>query len=671
MNRFLPQPVHYRRYGSRLGSLLMLFQRTPIMQWIFPQANIVGGAGVCELGTWSIATVVGLGAFDSVAGATTIVQISPNQGASTVNATKGKNLNFVFQLTNYSDTPGSWTVTGLPAGLTHADAKNNTVDSVSGIPTQSGSFSVKVTAYKRTTYGGDSFSRTFTMNVAEDPTITIDSQPASTTINSGQTTTLTVNATGGKPLIYKWYRGTSGTKTDPVGTNSPSFTTPALSSTTKYWVNVSNALNPAGENSSTATVTVLQPAAIATQPSSVTIDSGGTATLGVVATGTAPITYQWYRGASGNTGFPVGSNSPTFTTPPLSSTTSYWVKVSNAANPAGSASQTATVTVNPLLTVAITMHPAATTVPRGGSATLAVNASGTGTISYQWYQGTSGDTSTPVGTDSPSFTTPPLQAASSYWVRVTNGTDTVDSRTATVSPLPMIRLEQPTGNPLKDGVSAIPFGNVGTGSGLLKTFTVTNTGLTENLTDLSVSLTGNQASQFVLIPPAVTELAPSESTTFSVEFRPPGTGPASAALHVTSSVAGESPFDVMLSGNGFLPYSDIQIQQPSGKDLVDGKSVKSLGATIVGKRGRTLTFVVRNSGGINLTGLAVNKTGPHARDFIVSAPPKTIVPPGGSTSFKVTFKPRAKGTRKAAIHVKSNDPNENPFDVKLTGIAMP
>jgi hypothetical protein len=671
MNRFLPKPSQCRRYGSRLGSLLMLFQRTPVMQWIFPQANIVGGAGVCELGTWSIATVVGLGAFDSVAGATTIVQIAPNQGASTVNATKGKNLNFVFQLTNYSDTPGSWKVTGLPAGLTHADVKNNTIDSVSGVPTQSGSFSVKITAYAGSSYGGDSFSKTFTMNVAEDPTITIGNPPASKTINSGQTTVLTVDATGGKPLIYKWYRGPSGTKTDPVGTNSPSFTTPALTATTKYWVNVSNALNPAGENSATATVTVIQPAAIAAHPSSVTIDSGDTATLNVAATGTAPITYQWYQGTSGNTGTPVGSNSPSFVTPALTTTTAYWVKVSNAANLAGSASQTATVTVTQPLSVAIQTHPAPTTVHRGGSATLSVNASGTGTLAYQWYQGPSGNTSTPVGTDSPSFTTPPLAAPSTYWVRVTNGIDTLDSRAATVSPLPMIGLEQPTGNPLKDGVSAIAFGNVGTGRGLLRTFTITNTAETETLTDLAVSLTGAQAGQFLLTPPAVTLLAPSESTTFTVEFRPPGTGPASAALHVTTSVAGETPFDVALSGNGFLPFPDIQIQQPTGTNLVDGKSTKSLGTTAVGKRGRTLTFVVKNSGGINLTGLAVNKTGPHARDFIVTAPPKTTVPPGASTSFKITFKPTAKGTRKAAIHLKSNDPDENPFDVKLSGISLP
>jgi hypothetical protein len=33
----------------------------------------------------------------------------------------------------------------------------------------------------------------------------------------------------------------------------------------------------------------------------------------------------------------------------------------------------------------------------------------------------------------------------------------------------------------------------------------------------------------------------------------------------------------------------------------------------------------------------------------------------------VTFKPTAKGARIAAIHIKSNDADENPFDIDLAG----
>lgn len=97
-----------------------------------------------------------------------------------------------------------------------------------------------------------------TLNVTSDnPTpLSITNHPASTVIDSGGTATLSVTATGTEPLTYQWYQGTSGTTTIPVGTNSPSFTTPALSTTTSYWVRISNAENPTGVNSTTATVTV-------------------------------------------------------------------------------------------------------------------------------------------------------------------------------------------------------------------------------------------------------------------------------------------------------------------------------------------------------------------------------------------------------------------------------
>jgi CSLREA domain-containing protein len=83
---------------------------------------------------------------------------------------------------------------------------------------------------------------------------------------------------------------------------------------------------------------------ITTQPANQTIASGQTATLSVVATGTAPLSYQWHIGASGTTTSPItGATSSNYTTPALTSTTSYWVRVSNSGSSADST--TATVTV--------------------------------------------------------------------------------------------------------------------------------------------------------------------------------------------------------------------------------------------------------------------------------------------------------------------------------------
>ena len=253
---------------------------------------------------------------------------------------------------------------------------------------------------------------------------TITTQPQDATIFSGQTATLTVVASGSS-LSYQWYQGTSGDTSTPVGTDSDSFTTPSLTADTSYWVRVSN---PGGNvDSDTATITVQGAPTITTQPQDQTIASGQTATLTVVASGSS-LSYQWYQGISGDTSTPVGTNSDSFTTPALTTDTSYWVRVSNLGGNADS--NTATVTVQGAPT--ITTQPQDTTIFSGQTADLSVVASGS-SLSYQWYQGNTGDISVPVGTDSASFTTPALTADTSYWVRVSNLAGSIDSDTATVT----------------------------------------------------------------------------------------------------------------------------------------------------------------------------------------------------------------------------------------------
>ena len=91
---------------------------------------------------------------------------------------------------------------------------------------------------------------------------------------------------------------------------------------------------------------------ITSQPQSHVVSPGTPATLSVAATGTAPLTYQWYQGASPNTGSPIGGATlASYTTPPLNAPASYWVRVSNSAGSADSA--TATLSIGIPKTIAL------------------------------------------------------------------------------------------------------------------------------------------------------------------------------------------------------------------------------------------------------------------------------------------------------------------------------
>jgi hypothetical protein len=84
---------------------------------------------------------------------------------------------------------------------------------------------------------------------------------------------------------------------------------------------------------------------ITAQPQSATIQNGGSHTMSVGATGSTPFTFQWYTGASGTTSSPIAGATGSSITVKPTTTTSYWVRVTNACGFANST--TATVTVTP------------------------------------------------------------------------------------------------------------------------------------------------------------------------------------------------------------------------------------------------------------------------------------------------------------------------------------
>ncbi|MCX6840566.1 MAG: cadherin domain-containing protein, partial [Verrucomicrobia bacterium] len=113
---------------------------------------------------------------------------------------------------------------------------------------------------------------------------------------------------------------------------------------------------------------------------------------------------------------------------------------------------------------------------------------------------------------------------------------------------------------------------------------------------------------------------------------------------------------------------EIDIEQPVGTALTDAGADNNFGTLIIGETSLK-TYTITNSGTLNLTGIAATKDGAHSGDFILTQPLASSLAPGASTTFTVTYTPTAADSRTAAVHISSNDFDEAPFNISLTGFA--
>ncbi|HEY5914707.1 MAG TPA: immunoglobulin domain-containing protein [Verrucomicrobiae bacterium] len=120
---------------------------------------------------------------------------------------------------------------------------------------------------------------------------------------------------------------------------------------------------------------------ITTQPASQTVPAGANATFTVVATGTAPLGYQWRFNSVNIAG--ATSSSLRLTAVTSANAGSYTVVVSNSAGSTTSSAASLTVT-STVTAPTITTQPVSQTVAAGANVSFTVGATGTAPLSYQW-----------------------------------------------------------------------------------------------------------------------------------------------------------------------------------------------------------------------------------------------------------------------------------------------
>lgn len=113
---------------------------------------------------------------------------------------------------------------------------------------------------------------------------------------------------------------------------------------------------------------------------------------------------------------------------------------------------------------------------------------------------------------------------------------------------------------------------------------------------------------------------------------------------------------------------EIDVQQPANNSLVDGSStVDFQGVTLNTTSKRT--FLIRNIGPRKLSNLAVSFTGPDAAAFSTTTKLPDFIDTDKTAKLEILFKPTRNKTYNAVLHIASDDDNENPFDVSLTGLG--
>jgi subtilisin-like proprotein convertase family protein len=206
------------------------------------------------------------------------------------------------------------------------------------------------------------------------PTIIFTSQPADQVVATDSTVAFLVGVTGTGPFQYQWrFNGAIL----PGETNgSLTLTHVGLAHAGTYDVVVSNAGGSLASGS--ALLTVNSPPVITAQPVGMTVGIGQAATLRVSTLGTPPIKYQWSKDGVAIPGailsaLVIGAAQP-------GDAGEYAVLVSNPGGSTNSQGAQLYVVVPP----AFAGQPVSKTVTVGDTVAFSVNATGMGSLRYQW-----------------------------------------------------------------------------------------------------------------------------------------------------------------------------------------------------------------------------------------------------------------------------------------------
>jgi len=206
--------------------------------------------------------------------------------------------------------------------------------------------------------------------------------------------------------------------------------------------------------------------------------------------------------------------------------------------------------------------------------------------------------------------------------------------------------------------ASLDFGDVKVGSEYDIDLYVKNVGSAPLQLD-STKLVGPDSTQWVITEGAGSfTIAPMDSHKVRVCFDPKSSGKKTAALHIFSNDPVDSLLIVPLSGNGVAP--DIQ-SSVAGLDF---------GETLIMSE-YDIDFLLSNQGNATLTVDSVTVVGPDSSEwFVTQGKGPFDLAAGEEQKVQICFNPTSLGDKTATLRIYSNDPDENPLLIPLTGKSV-
>jgi hypothetical protein len=364
---------------------------------------------------------------------------------------------------------------------------------------------------------------------------------------------------------------------------------------------------------------------ISTQPASVKITAGLSATFSIAATGTAPMTYQWRKNGAAI----GGATSSSYTTPAetmADNNAQFSAAVSNSAGNASSNTAVLTVT-NASVAPAITTQPASQTVIAGKTASFTVAATGTAPLVFQW----SKNGAAIGGATSSTYTTPAETATDNnakFTVAVSNTTGNATSNAAVLTVMSASVAPAITTQPASQTVIA----------GKTASFTVTASGtapMTYQWSKNGAAIGGATSSTYTT--PA--ETATDNNAKFTVAV-------SNTAGNATSNAA-----TLTVSASSLLLNSSAA-SLDFGSVTMPNTGTQTVTLTNAGNSSITISNVTVSGAGFNATGVS-----------------GVILNPGQTATLTATFAPATAGSVTGKISVASTATN-SPDSISLLGTGV-